>query len=389
MKQDKAEKIIQRAERKAEKAAKQVEAVSKKAEVVAQKQAARAEKKATQKARSAEKKAAKQSKKAEQATKKAQLAAKKAEEKKSKIAAKAKPSGEGEGEAPKKKKSKKKLLLILLPVVVAVAGAGAFFFLKGGKEAEEPPPEPIAAPAEYVLNEAHIAALPVWGTDVLVYQEEIVPTPPEPPEGENAGGEEAEPAAETTEEAGFTKILYRYENLQDPGSLVAAYTALMITEDAGFSVVDETLLRIDPPELEGQSSGTIQLARNAPAVGEGEAGVHYMLLEWGGTGCSVTLDMPEGRVRDPKPATTPSSSSFSLADLKAMHPSKLGLPGESMDAYDFMPQDGAVRIANVPCQRVNVYDGNNQIVGSYFISNNGKLYKLDEAANGVVELELE
>ena len=72
-----------------------------------------------------------------------------------------------------------------------------------------------------------------------------------------------------------------------------------------------------------------------------------------------------------------------------MHPSKLGLAGESMDAYELMPQDGAVRIAGVPCQRVNVYDENHQIAGSYFISNDGKLYRLDEAANGVVELDLE
>ena len=377
MKQDKAEKIIQKAERKAQKAAQQVEAVSKKAEVVAKKQAERAEKKAAQKARNAEKKAAKQSKKAEQATKKAQLAAQKAAEKKSKITAKKSEEGEEAGAANKKKKGKKKLVLLALPVLAVVVAAGAFFFLKGRGEKEEPPPEPIAAPAEYVLNEAHIAALPVWGEDVLVYQEEIAPVPPE--------GEE-----EAAEAVGFTKILYRYENLRNPGSLAAAYTALMITEDAGFSVVDETLLRIDPPELEEKASGTVQLARNAPAVGEGEAGVHSLLLSWSGTECSVTLDMPEGRVRDPKPAAAePANPGFSLADLEAMHPSKLGLAGESMDAYELMPQDGAVRIAGVPCQRVNVYDENHQIAGSYFISNDGKLYRLDEAANGVVELDLE
>ena len=54
MKQDKADKIIQRAERKAAKAAKQVEAAGKKAEAAKQKSAAKAEKKAAQVAKRAE-----------------------------------------------------------------------------------------------------------------------------------------------------------------------------------------------------------------------------------------------------------------------------------------------------------------------------------------------
>lgn len=413
MKQDKAEKIIQKAERKAAKAAKQVELAGKKAEAAKQKQAARAEKKAAQVAKNAEKKAAKHTKKAEQATKKAQLAAQKAQEKQAKVAAKtAAKALEGEEDgAGGKKKGKKKLLLILIPVVVAAIGAGAFFFLKGGGEEEEPPLEPIPIPLEYLLNEVPITALPVTGDEVLVYQEEVPPEPPAEPEAqdggeeeagtpgedggapageEEEGGEEEPAAAPAEEEPGFTKILYRYEGLKNPRSLATAYAAVMSTEDAGFSLVDETLLRIDPPESYGES-GSLQLARNMPAGENGTGGgVQSLLLSWEGTNCSVLLDMPEGRVHDPKPETPVSGSTRrGLSDLEAIHPSKLGLPGESMEAYSMIPQEGSVRIAGAVCMRVNIYSAGNQFAGSYFLSNDGKLYKLDEAANAVVELEWE
>lgn len=416
MKQDKADKIIKKAEMKAKKAAQQVQVASKKAEIAKKKQAEREQKKAARIADTATKKAAAKTKKAEAAAKKAQLAAKKAEEKKAKAVAKAaakaagagKGSGEGEGGAAPKKKGKKKLLLIAVPVVVAAVAAGAFFFLRGGGEEEESPSEPIAAPAEYVLNEQHISALPVWG-EVLVYQEEVQPEPPaaEPEDGkaegdaadaENSdedtenGGEAAPEAAAAGEEAGFTKILYRYEGLQSPVELVAAYTAVMTTADAGFSTVDETLLRIDPPEFEGMTRGSVQLARNVPEAEDGTGGgVQSLLLDWDAATCSVTLDMPEGRVHDPAPEPEMPVARKGLSDIEALHPSQLGLPGESMEDYVLMPQEGSVRIAGTGsvAVRVNIYDQNNQIVGSYFLSQDGRLYKLDESLNALVELDWE
>lgn len=398
MKQNKADKIIQKAERRAAQAAKKVELAGKKAEAAKQKQAALTEKKAAKVAKRADQKAAKQAKKAAQAEKKAQksaqkaqMSAQKAQEKRAKVAAKvAAKTLDGEGGEGKKKG--KKPLLILIPVLAVAIGVGAFFFLKGRGDQEETALEPIAIPGEYLLNESPITALPVFGDEVLVYQEEVpAETAGEEETGEDGeadGGEEA-PAAEA-EEPGFTKILYRYEGLKDPVSLVTAYTAVMSTEDAGFSVVDETLLRIDPPE-EYAERGSVQLARNVPAAEDGTGGgVQSLLLSWEGTNCSVLLDMPEGQVHDPKPEPTPPAPARrGLADLKSIHPSKLGLPGESMDAYKLIPQEGSVRIAGAVCMRVNIYGEGNQFAGSYFLSTDGKLYKLDEAANAVVELEWE
>lgn len=420
MKQDKADKIIQKAELKAKKAAQQVEAASKKAEATRKKQEAQAQKKAAKAAAAATKKAAAKTKRAETVAKKAQLAAQKAEEKKAKAMAKAAakavgPEKEGEGgedAGGKKKKSKKKLLLLAIPVVAVAVAVGVFFFLKGRGEKEEAPPEPIAAPAEYVLNEAHITALPVWGDEVLVYQEEVPPEPAQEPEKdagedkqdaskdeskdeskEGAEGEEKaeEPKEEPKEaEEGFTKIRYRYEGLKNAVGLVSAYAAVMTAEDAGFSVVDETLLRVEPPE-EYAARGSVQLARNVPEAEDGSGGgVQSLLLSWEAGKCSVILDMPEGRVHDPKPeAPAPAAPRRGLSDLESIHPSKLGLPGESMEAYKLIPQEGSFRIANSISTRVNVYGENNQFVGSYFLSADGKLYKLDEEANAVVELDWE
>ena len=77
--------------------------------------------------------------------------------------------------------------------------------------------------------------------------------------------------------------------------------------------------------------------------------------------------------------------------MKAIHPSKLGLPGESMEAYELIPQEGSVRIAGTGsvAMRVNIYGEDGQIAGSYFLSGDGHLYKLDETRNAVVELEWE
>ncbi len=401
MKQDKADKIIQKAELKAKKAAQQVEAAGKKAEATRKKQEALAQKRATKAAAAATKKAAAKTKKAEAIAKKAQMAAQKAEEKKAKAMAKSSKSGkEGEDGADggKKKRGKKKLLLILIPVLAAAIGVGAFFFLKGGGEEEPEELEPIPIPLEYMLNESHITALPVNGDEILVYQEEVKPEPPAEPEkdeskdaaGEGGEEEQAEESADEAEEEVPAKTLYRYEGLKDPVGLVSGYTAAMTCEDAGFSVVDETLLRIDPPE-EFPARGSVQLARNVPKAEDGTGGgVNSLLLSWEGTSCSVLLDTPEGRVHDPKPETPASAAPRKgLSDLKSIHPSKLGLPGESMDAYELIPQEGSVRIAGSICVRVNIYGEGNQFAGSYFLSNDGKLYKLDESVNKVVELDWE
>ncbi len=402
MKQDKVDKKVQKAEQKAAKAAQQVQIVAQKAEKAAQKQAARAEKKAAKQTRSAEKKAAKEAAKAAKAAQRAEQASRKAEEKRAKIAAKmaekaaAGEDVEGGGESKGKKKGKKKLLLLLLPVVAVAVGAGVFFFLRKDGGEEEAPPEPIVPPAQYsVGGETMVPALPVW-SGVTVYGEEIVPEPEEPAEGEE--GEEGETPAEDSAASGveFTPMLYTYQDLTNARALVSAYTTLMTTEDAGFFVIDETMTKIDPPSFDGETpptSGTVQLARNMP---ESDF-VQSLTLDWKEGSCTVAVELPAGRVKDPTPPSSGSSGqgvTKVIESLKELPPSVLGLEGDSMDDYRIYTQDGIAWVDEIPCLRMSVYrmeeGGVNEIAGHFFLSTDGQhVYKLNVGTNKVVELDIQ
>lgn len=399
MKQDKVDKKVQKAEQKAAKAAQQVQIVAQKAEKAAQKQAERAEKKAAKQTQSAEKKAAKEAQKAAKAAQKAEQASRKAEEKRAKIAAKmaeraAASGGEAEGEegagGKGKKKGKKKLLLLLLPVVAIAVGAGVFFFLRKEPAEEDAPPEPIAPPAQYsVGGETAVPALPVW-SGVTVYGEEIVP--PEPAEGEE--GEEGE-KTEAASDVEFTPMLYTYQDLTNARSLVAAYTALMTTEDAGFFVVDDTMTKTAAPSFDGETpptSGTVQLARNTPEGGL----VQSLTLDWSEGTCTVAVELPEGNVKDPAPPPGSSDRTVTqvVESLRELPPSVLGLEGETMDDYRIYTQDGIAWVDDIPCLRMSVYrmeeGGINEIAGHYFLSTDGlHVYKLNVGTNQVVELDIQ
>lgn len=394
MKQDKAEKIIQRAERKAEKAAQQVQIASQKAEKAAQKEAERIERKAVKQTQRATKKAEKEAAKAGKAAARAEKASRKAEEKRAKImaaAADAALDATGEG-GPPQRGGKKKLLLIALPVIAVVVAAAVFFLLRPKKE-EPAPLEPIAPPSEYVFEEVKVPALPVWGDDVLVYAS---PVETEPELDEN--GEPVEPSKDA-----FAVTDYIYENLKNPKSLARAYMGLMTAEDAGFCTVDETYTKIDAPDFDaGTGINSVLLARNAPKPedgGDGPRMVQTLLLSWEGQTCTVRVDLPEGRVKEPAPPPGSGESeggiTHMIESLRDLPPSALGLEGETMDDYRIYTQDGTAKVDGNPCLRINVYQaggssGNNQIVGSYFLSTDGMhLYKFDASTNSVTELDVQ
>lgn len=424
MKQDLAEKIAQETAKKTAKAEAEAKKKIARLEKAAAKKTAAAEKKEEKQAANAEKRAAKAAAKVAAAEKKAAAkvaqANKKAaaqSEKAAKLAAKKRakeaPAEDGEeSDGGKKKKGGKKLLL-LLPVVALAAAAAVFFFLRGrGGKAEEPL-EPIAAPVEYAFGEdVKIPALPVWGEDVLVYQETIeAPRPeskkPEDGGGENAGtGEEGDAGAggAAEEEEPATAIQYTYEGLQDAKGLTSAYAALLAAEDAGFSAVDEDLVRTDMPDFDGKAAEkgqeaeppatAVHLARNG--TGEEDV-VHSLHLSWEEGRCKVIVDMPAGRVRDPQPpaqSMMPMAPGLTVEGFQAMSPSALGLPGESMDEYSVYVQDGTILVYGSTCIRLSVYStdasGSPEIAGNYFLSADGQhLYKYDLENNSVEELEIE
>lgn len=311
-----------------------------------------------------------------------------------------------------KKSKKKKLLMILLPVLVLAAGAAVFFFVirprLGGEKPEEPPPppEPVELPLMYTIGETEIHALPVWGESTVYLEEEPAPVIEAPPVDEEPAGTAAEDAGGTAAEGGDaagdqeaepeepTVVGYRYEGLGSPGTLAGVYITLMTQEDVGFSQVDGELTRIKEPEEPSLERGAVRLAKNAPEDGKAMC----ILLEWTKELCTVTMDLVDGRVKNPPEPVSPAGPMGMSADqmieyMQSLSPSVLGLEGSTMEGYDLLMQDGSVLIDDVPCVRINAYQINSQntyeIGGNYFLSLDGShLYKLDVASNSVEELDL-
>lgn len=387
-----------------DKAGKKAEKAKKKAEI--------AEKKAIKKAKQAEKKAEKMKKQAEakaaRAEKKSLRRIAKQEKKAEKLAkaADVDPSQEENGKG--KKKANKKILLVI-PVVAAAAVVAYFVVIPKlfPKEPEAPTePEPIEAPAAYQLGSTAIPALPAFG-EVLVYKEEQVPPSENAVNPSNLSantGEEGEADSEADGEASepeeITAVTYRYEGFIDPHALAVSYAELMLTEDAGFSFVNEELVRLKEeefPDLEA-ASGKVFFAQNALAE-EDQGKALTVELMWTESICRITLDTPEGRVKDPPPPPSPvPSGATGMTAVEAMDffnsidPANLGLSGSSMEDYTVYAMDGVVLIDGIPCMSMNVYQegrvGANEIAGQYFISSDGlHIYQLDLEANTVKELD--
>ena len=427
MKQDAAEKIAQQTAKITAKAESDAAKKIAKAKKAAEKKTAAAAAKDAKKAAKAEKQAAKISKKVSVAEKKAAAKVAKVEKKAAaqsakaaKLAAKRAPekgAEGGEAQAAGKKGGKKKILLLLPLVAIAVA-AGVFFFLKGkgGKEADKPL-EPITAPVVYLFSEEiGVPALPVQDT-VVVYEEKIpreqAPAADEAEgtegtegteDAESAEGTEGAQEAEGAEEAEeVTVTRYTYEGVSDPKGLMAAYAVLMTQEDVGFSAIDAEMVRTDLPDFEGNEATedapasppvtAVTLARNGDIDNEI---VHSLLLEWDEDSCSVTVDTPSGRVRDPKPpASAPQAPGLTVEGFKQLNPAVLGLEGSSMEEYNVLVQDGLIMVYGSPCVRISAYSvnqetGSNEIAGSYFLSADGQhVYRYDTESNSVEELEIE
>lgn len=409
MKQDAAEKIAQQTAKITAKAEKDAAKKIAKAQKAAEKKTAAVAAKDAKKAANAEKQAAKITKKVALAEKKAAAKVAKVEKKAAaksakaaKLAAKRAPEKSGEGEETQAagKKGGKKKILLLLPLVAIAVAAGVFFFLKGkgGKDADKPL-EPITAPVQYLFSEEiGVPALPVQDT-VVVYEEQIPREQAPAGDGEEAadgadGGEEAEPVMVTR---------YTYEGVHDPKGLMSAYAALMTQEDVGFSAIDEEMIRTDLPDFEGKEATeeapavppatAVTLARNGDIDNEI---VHSLLLEWDEDSCTVTVDTPSGRVRDPAPpAAAPQAPGLTVEGFKQLDPAVLGLEGGSMEEYNVFVQDGLIMVYGSPCVRISVYSvneqtGSNEIAGSYFLSADGHhVYRYDTESNSVEELEVE
>lgn len=330
---------------------------------------------------------------------------------------------------------KRKFIVIPILLLLVAGSVTVFLFrdrLFPPKEVEEEieVPEPIDAPIQYQLKEAYeVLALPA-GAHVLVYDA----TPEEPPfaaeeesdedaaEAEKLSAEESEETEEEAdgedaseeeaeeEEPELTAIGYRYEGIKNAVGMVLAYTSLLTTEDMGFRFVNEELREPEEEELPDfeAARGTVYLFQELPEPEETEEATEEteeptgpqgvaMRLDWEEGICTVILDIvpvPEEEKNLPGLGIPYQPITFAEAvdRFKAVHPSVLGLEGDTMESYQVYSMNGMVLINDQPCMHLDVYsvDENTQTnvaAGCYYISSDGlRLYELDTETNIMKEL---
>lgn len=309
-----------------------------------------------------------------------------------------------EGQELQEQPKKRPIILLLIPVLVIAAAAAIFLFVLRPR---------LAGP----------------GQDDPPTVETEEPKPPELPT-ELKVGDESVPgmtleANESEAKAVLAKtITYTYTDLNDAGAAAKTYTDQLCAAAPAFSIVDEEFVRTDAPDFT-TPEGMVLLARNlpkpepeagasaapeesTPPEGEGssapeESGTpaspapeqteppvddtpNYVLtvrITWSEGQCVVTADEEEGQVTSPPPKPGPGPSITirgAQERLEAMNPAELGLPGESMAAYEIFARDGVEMVDGVACIRLDVYGGEiaNQFMGSYLMSINGEhLYQID------------
>lgn len=297
----------------------------------------------------------------------------------------------------------KKVIIALAAVIVLAA----VFLLKdrlfSAEDAEEPEePTPIEAPGYYKLGETQIPAMPA-GASMLVYLEEPKPLSAAASE-EQEDTEEAEEPEETDsadEEETVTLIAYRYEGMTNAASVVAAYAALLTTEDMGFLYAEESLQETEEaPDLSAESGSAYLVHRFPKPEGGGERQAIAMGIRWETGICTVTLEqVPAAMTYPPKSAAQVGNMqaiTFSSAvdRIKAISPSVLELDGDSMEMYRVYSRDGLVMINGQSCMRIDIYrvdekHGTNIIAGNYFLSSDGlHLYRFLSDENSVHELSM-
>lgn len=314
-----------------------------------------------------------------------------------------------EGAEEEQVKKKKPILLILIPLVVIAAAAIIYFVVLPRFVGEEPDVPPV---------------------------ETEEPKPPELPEKLMVGEVDVPgmtlEADESEAKAVLAKtVTYTYTDLNDAGAAAKTYVGQLRSADPAFSVVDEEFVRTDAPDFT-TAEGMVLLARNLPKP-EPEGGAsappeevstppegsgspeesgepvspspeesaapvddtpNYVItvrITWSKGQCVVTADEEEGEVTSPPPKPGPGPSITvrgAQERLQAMEPSKLGLPGASMEEYEIFPENGVEMVDNVACIRLDVYDENGMFMGSYLMSINGEhLYQVDPVTNSIRVLE--
>ena len=253
------------------------------------------------------------------------------------------------------------------------------------------PWEEEALPALGALSE-EFASIPVVAT-----------FPPEEPDLDEEGNEIPSPEP----------ITYVYNDLENSGSAVEQYVALLTGPDYSFGIVNAAGRVVGPPDYT-QEEGFVVLSR---ANVHTETMLRFTVL-WEPGICTINLyrvDALEARTdpEEPRREISPtgeisrqdSSSSNASATsgggamtaeevvsfFQNLSPSTLGLEGESMTEYHVYYMDGKVLVNGDPCSRVRIYttsypEESNAFIGTFLIGTSGQIYKHDIETDTMLEL---
>lgn len=320
---------------------------------------------------------------------------------------------EGE-EQPKKKKP---LIFFLIPIAVIAAAAAIIILVvipkfTGDKDPEPSvsvEPDPPVLPSELPVGDNMVPGM-VLGSDEYQAQAVLAKT-----------------------------ITYTYTDLADAGKVAETYVDQLKSAEDRFAIVDEEFVRqSDTPDFTTEE-GMVLMARNLPKpeptatpapeptpTPEGEEDsaapeesvtpsaepsaeptepaepveeapdlVLTVRITWSPGQCVVTADEEEGRVTSPPPpapAQHPVTQRGAMQILEGMSPAELGLPGDSMEAYEIIPMDGTEMVNDLTAIRMHVYgsssSGANDFLGSYLMTIDGDhLYRVDPITDEIIEVE--
>lgn len=193
---------------------------------------------------------------------------------------------------------------------------------------------------------------------------------------------------------------YHYRKMEDPALLAERYVKVLRSKENGFKLVDqENRESTKEPDME-VLTGSVILGKAAAANEEKGSRTFRVVVGWSEYAVAVQVTYVSGKIQPPPVEATaqetpsqPKALTEQLEFFNGLNPQIMGLVGDDMNDYSVYPKQGWVRVDDVSCREINVYqedvkDGSNTIVGTYYLSSDlTRLYQRT-SDNRIVEIPL-
>lgn len=328
-------------------------------------------------------------------------------------------NAEGE-ELQEGKKGKKKLLMIPLALILIAAVAAAVVLLVlprfginllGGSPDENEPPkkglETYTLDTEVEGEEGEVLVDSTIALDTILEEGEgtllaVHKSEPAQKSEENSDSSASSSSSSAEVDTGVATYTYMYD-VPAPAAVVDRYLDAVLGGEEKFELIDsETHMPLEErPTLE-DGLGALTLARDSVQDGH----LFQLVIGWSeASALTVRVSAPEGAIQ--RPEEDPNSGiglgsevvetiplTEQIEKLKGLSPAQLGLPGDSMDAYEIFPVEGFVKVDGLDCRRFNVYQRKSSGEGYYpdlaviimLSSDQEHIYYMDPVSNAVTEM---